>query len=875
MASNRRQPARSARTTAARPSNYYAKPVAYRNVPQTVAENEQPANNPPGFCPALTHFTDSISALPQEVQRNLTLLGETEGKAHQRDQDIGELIRAIKSLPDPPPQSSPHRTQAFMQFSVNNSVSGSATGSVAEGSLNRQSVPASSNEPGRLGPSVRDTEAASSSAQPAQQSIDDQMQHRQRLFMQLQNQVRDMTIVLDEKQMVLSSASDALSKQLTRLQSSMPYIENEISEDARLGSNTHWALHHMRELRRMDGTTGDKSKRDVQSANNLAAAAAAIHEGEIAATRSEARREAVAAKKNRVQPAEEPERPTTKKATASGKTKKATEAAQDTKAGTNGTGQAQKKRKIEKGTAVPMERSISAALNGRLGNVGRASPRASPVPEAKGRKKPPAQPGTTSRKKNAAKSPSVASSPTAGTFPTKTFSPAPPQRGTARGPRNSQQSTVAEVNRRRPASRTRAGPTGNMASDSRNPTSSRAVESRRSPTEPMEGVVVSEKQPVAPAATDNDAAMADVQPISSRDLKREETEPIEEQAERTEDIDGTFEHSTNIIPADTGNKTSALVTQTRSRRGSRSSKPDTPLDNVFAQENGRNGRNLQGGNGSNGNGPASGFAGSIPAGDNNSPTKGVFGTGPEDRPQSASPRRKSTNGTSERKSDSRTPDTARQLKPVPGSRSPTTNQDGHQPSAATGGQTPPRSIDETAVAMTMGNNTVPAMTATATARRGSTSVKQAESTASRPVASPILPATFRPRKPSQPRNPAPPSSSPPPSSDIETKGNAGPAETEVEEADEDSEASENEPKYCHCGQVSYGQMIGCDNERCPREWFHLACVKMEKVPNSKTKWFCSRACREEARGLKVEEARAGPGGGSVMKGDSVGAGVEG
>ncbi|XP_023854834.1 inhibitor of growth protein 5 isoform X2 [Salvelinus sp. IW2-2015] len=31
----------------------------------------------------------------------------------------------------------------------------------------------------------------------------------------------------------------------------------------------------------------------------------------------------------------------------------------------------------------------------------------------------------------------------------------------------------------------------------------------------------------------------------------------------------------------------------------------------------------------------------------------------------------------------------------------------------------------------------------------------------------------------------------------------------------------NEPTYCLCHQVSYGEMIGCDNPDCPIEWFHL------------------------------------------------------
>ncbi|XP_052820948.1 inhibitor of growth protein 4-like isoform X3 [Mya arenaria] len=32
----------------------------------------------------------------------------------------------------------------------------------------------------------------------------------------------------------------------------------------------------------------------------------------------------------------------------------------------------------------------------------------------------------------------------------------------------------------------------------------------------------------------------------------------------------------------------------------------------------------------------------------------------------------------------------------------------------------------------------------------------------------------------------------------------------------------NEPTYCLCHQVSYGEMIGCDNLDCPIEWFHLS-----------------------------------------------------
>lgn len=46
----------------------------------------------------------------------------------------------------------------------------------------------------------------------------------------------------------------------------------------------------------------------------------------------------------------------------------------------------------------------------------------------------------------------------------------------------------------------------------------------------------------------------------------------------------------------------------------------------------------------------------------------------------------------------------------------------------------------------------------------------------------------------------------------------------------------NEPVYCYCQQVSWGDMIACDNEACIREWFHYACVGLTAPP--KGKWFC-------------------------------------
>lgn len=47
----------------------------------------------------------------------------------------------------------------------------------------------------------------------------------------------------------------------------------------------------------------------------------------------------------------------------------------------------------------------------------------------------------------------------------------------------------------------------------------------------------------------------------------------------------------------------------------------------------------------------------------------------------------------------------------------------------------------------------------------------------------------------------------------------------------------NEPTYCLCNQVSYGDMVACDNPDCKIEWFHFGCVGVKEQP--KGKWYCS------------------------------------
>jgi len=364
---NRRQPQRSVRSTAARPSNYYARAFGFRAAANAIQEPETAVDSAPGFFPAITHFTDGISALPKEVTRHLTMLRETEGKAFPHEQAIDELVDAINELPNPPRSTQP-QTQAFLNFSLANSVNVSANVSVIDGNNSR--------------PQTAMDEHTSAS----QATLADPSEKRRRLFYQLRMQLQQMIHVLDEKNHVLTTANDTLARQLARLDGTIPYIETEISEEARLGSNTHWALPHMKDLRRTAvPPPTERSRREIQAANSLAAAAAAVHEGDIAATRSEARREAMLAKRTRHANLDSDfdDRGAGKKAQTTKHRKMQEVLAGNVKSIGAGSlaAQSHKRRRIEKGVAPALDRSAST-LAARL-PVGRepASPTGAPVLE--------------------------------------------------------------------------------------------------------------------------------------------------------------------------------------------------------------------------------------------------------------------------------------------------------------------------------------------------------------------------------------------------------------------------------------------------------------------------------------------------------------
>ena len=89
------------------------------------------------------------------------------------------------------------------------------------------------------------------------------------------------------------------------------------------------------------------------------------------------------------------------------------------------------------------------------------------------------------------------------------------------------------------------------------------------------------------------------------------------------------------------------------------------------------------------------------------------------------------------------------------------------------------------------------------------------------------------------------------------------ASTKVEEVVMMEEIDPNEPRYCLCGDVSYGEMVACENPnvssynsflgrccqnkaniptQCEKEWFHFPCVGLTESPPRRSKWYCPE-CR--------------------------------
>lgn len=366
-------------------SNRRSQPVRQTrtNPPRTTALNRNHAlasglgqEQPVEIFPAVTHFADAITALPKELVRHFTLLKEVDAKIFGPEETLFKLIDATLNAP-PTDQARSH----------NDTPSSAAPNSAPMSAQNSNSGIVPDSQFPR-GPSADESTASA--------LFDPSNLPRRQLFRQTAFKIQEMLVSLEEKNHVISTANDALQKQLDRIDDVWPHLEGEFSDEAKWGSTTHWAYLENR-VARSNNTQAERSRRE--GAATLSAAAQQL--AEEAAARSSDRKQALAAKKNsKNQTADadadgkQHEQP--KKPQSSNKSRKAAPDASavvglgiSTGGGANGNPPS-KRRKVENktnGGGAITERAMSTVFGANAPKPRTTSPRETPGPDGPSKKR--------------------------------------------------------------------------------------------------------------------------------------------------------------------------------------------------------------------------------------------------------------------------------------------------------------------------------------------------------------------------------------------------------------------------------------------------------------------------------------------------------
>ncbi|KAF4453607.1 hypothetical protein F53441_3752 [Fusarium austroafricanum] len=685
----RSQPARQARTNPPRTIANMGRSGAGRN---SIGGADQPID----IFPAITHFADAITALPKELVRHFTLLKEVDAKLFTPEDQLFRLVEAATNAPVSEARPNNEASSANAPGSAPMSAQNSSSGIALNNSIQSVSSVDESNRDLVFDPSNLP---------------------RRHLFRQTALKIQEMLVSLEEKNHVISTANEALQAQLARIEDVWPHLEGEFSDEAKWGSTTHWAYP---ENRLSKASHVDRTRRDGAAA--ISAAAQAI--ADEAAARSDARKQAVQAKKNsrnhnnnhnnanthnhesEGDDHDGKHKPEGPKKTAKSRKTAATETANvglgiSTTATNNGN-PPQKRRRVEKttnGTAATAERAMSTVYGNAAPKVKTTSPRATPAPEApKKRKALPSGSGQ-SKKRNGVTgiSNSVNSSPVITELPEPKLppvraSPVPvptPNPAPTRSRQNSMQTANAETNKARPTSSASNKPNGNAANAPN--TAAPTTSSLRNGVEPK-----TPKETSVPIKTEN----------PKKEAEKAEAVPAPPAPPAT----------TTTTAATTSNKKDAKKSDENDRKSE--SLPPAPQTSTVTTKSGR-------------------------ASKPSTPALATF-------QEAAQPRSRSSR-----------------------------NHDG-------------------------AGNAKKNQKKTAPAIRASAATQLVEED----INSEIM------------------------DEDEEE------AEAEVFDADE--------PRYCYCNGVSYGEMVACDADECPREWFHLGCVGLKVAPTSKAKWYCED-CKERLK----------------------------
>lgn len=256
----RNNPARTSRTVRSnlRQNSHISNPSA----------SVQGAPEPHGFYPAISHFTDAVAALPRDYRRHISLLKEVDAKAWLPEENLLKILEQCQTERRSRPVGSVAHTVAGSTSNVpDENAMLSAANSVNGASLDNAS-------------------------QYSSQNADHATLQRRHLYQALRHNLVQIMVTMDEKNHVINNANEDLSRHVRRLDDLWPHIADEISEEARLGSLKHWAYTDLNPPKKAAAAAA-VSRREV------ATGLAIIGDNDIA-HRSESRREAMLAKKQRL-----------------------------------------------------------------------------------------------------------------------------------------------------------------------------------------------------------------------------------------------------------------------------------------------------------------------------------------------------------------------------------------------------------------------------------------------------------------------------------------------------------------------------------------------------------------------------------------------
>ena len=686
--SNLRQSSRQTRTNPARNSKTVGS-HRQNSLLSTAASAPGPVNapaEPHGFYPAITHFTDAITALPREYRRHTSLLKEVDAKAWAPEEAL-QLLLTECSLSEPLKPSG-------------SSVAGSVAGTT--GSAGYQLESAGSAASAGAGREFLLTVDAAKDVQ------------RRHLFQALRLKLMEMTPTMDEKNHVLNNANEDMDRQMQRLDKIYPYVEYELTEEARLGSLTHWAYSENRVT---------SKEREGRSRKEAAAGLAIMADPDIA-TRSENRRIAMLANKKRAPPQIEsefedmPPATTARRATGAAKVRRLGEVAAESGLGLGiSSTQGSHRRKIrDKGPTSAANGMGTERALGPQPKSGTAMSREPSQQEAGRKRKATGATTTATAKKRSvrkwlndrqsnnshrininaspANSPKLASSPLASTFgkDARRTSPAPAQR--SQSYRARQNSTLA--NEKNTASSGKAAANGNA--------------------------------PVS-VSTPELRSVAAVTGKSADEIKSSMKETTNSKGDKLVEAEEPETESASDINQLRG----GLLLE---RSASKSGRGEKLKREATADESSR---------------PASSRA---------SPRQ----IDPPARPERSARAKSSKTST-----------------PV---------------------------VTTFTESGTLNNGRTHHTASSRPSRTNSTATDSASTTTNPPL--------------------------PPKRSHKKGAGLAAQLKKKEEAPEEEEIISgaegEDEPTYCYCERVSYGEMVACDADDCPREWFHLSCVGLEKAP---------------------------------------------